>query len=392
VNGYIIKRKYKLDRIRTIALYIPVIDIGGAERQFIELAKGLDKKKWSVLILTNSINTSLESEVNNIIGVRVVLLSKNNGFVYAFRLLSVIFREKPSIINSYLVSAQTYTLFLRPFFPKIKVVFSVRDSLDYSAYYGSIGFFFNLLIVKSSSLVDCYIFNAVAGRNVRNSLPDDRVQVIPNGIDTNKFYPDPLSHNFVRKEAGIGTNVPVVGIVSNFSIYKGYKTFILAARIVAEQIPGVHFVCIGNYDTPVGEEMQGLVRELGLFPVFHFLGSRPDVPKLLPGMDILCSSSVTEGFSNSICEGMASGVPCVVTNVGDSALIVDDTGIIVPVENPGMMAEGILKLLMLSSEERKNLGIISRNRIERNFSISRMVSETEKVFESLLRKECRTIC
>jgi len=102
-------------------------------------------------------------------------------------------------------------------------------------------------------------------------------------------------------------------------------------------------------------------------------------------MDILCSSSVTEGFSNSICEGMSSGIPCVVTDVGDSALIVGNTGIVVPVGNPGLLANGILKLLNLSPAERKGLGIESRKRIEENFSVSRMVAETEKVFESLLK-------
>jgi len=370
---------------KTVVLYLPSLDIGGAERQVLELTKGLDKSRWNVLILTNFINTVLFSEISNVDGIKFILLEKNNKLVYPFRLLSTLYREKPHIVCSYLLSAQMYTLLVRIFLPRTKFIFCIRDALDYSVYLGAKGKYFRWLIEKSIKLVDHYIFNSVAGRKERSCFPDEKVRVIPNGIDTNKYYPDTSRRYSLRQEAGIGENAPVVGIVSNFSMYKGYETFIMAARNVVEQMPDVHFIAIGNYGTPLGGEMRSLVNELGLSAVFHFLGPRTDVPKLLPGMDILCSSSVTEGFSNSICEGMSSGIPCVVTDVGDSALIVGNTGIVVPVGNPGLLANGILKLLNLSPAERKGLGIESRKRIEENFSVSRMVAETEKVFESLLK-------
>jgi len=370
---------------RTIALYLPTLDLGGAEKQVLELAKGLDKSKWRVIIIANRVNPLLNDELAKMAGVKIIQLEKNCALLYLLKLLGLLYREKPCLINAYLVSAQTYTLLLHPFFPKIKVIFSVRDALDYSEYYGQIGIFFKMLLLKSSWLVNYYIFNSFAGRNARSGLPDRKVQVIPNGIDTNRFHPGQSSRTSLRQVAGIGENDTVVGIVGNFSIYKGYDTFIKAARVVADQMPDVHFVTIGDDDTAVGKEMRVLVDDLSLSSVFHFFGLRTDVPSLLPGMDILCSSSVTEGFSNSICEGMASGVPCVVTNVGDSALIIGSTGIVVPAGEPELMAKGILQLLKLSPEERRNLGMRSRNRIEENFFISRMVTETEKVFESLLQ-------
>jgi glycosyltransferase involved in cell wall biosynthesis len=189
----------------------------------------------------------------------------------------------------------------------------------------------------------------------------------------------------MRRETGIGDYSPIVGIVGNFSPYKDYETFIRAARIVADRIPEVNFVSIGNCDNTIGRAMSALVDELGLATSFHFLGVRKDVHKLLPGSDVFCSSSKSaEGFSNAICEGMASGVPCVVTDVGDSAMIVGDTGIVVPPRDPESFAEGILRLLRLPPEERQKLGAAARARIVEHFSIPRMVAATEQIYDRLL--------
>jgi glycosyltransferase involved in cell wall biosynthesis len=370
---------------RTVALFIPSLEIGGAERQLLELAKGLDKERWNVLVLTSSLNADFAAEAGDVAGLRILLLDRTPKVLFPFRLLAALKREKPCLLTSYLLSAQAYTLLIRPFLPRTRIVFSVRDAADYGAYHGARGRWFRMLVERSGAWVDAYIFNSAAGRKVRNRLPADKAHVIPNGIDTNAFRPDPAAGAFVRREAGIvDMAAPVVGIVANFSPYKGYDTFIRAARIVADRMPAVRFVAIGNFDTPLGSAMRRLVHELELSGSFHFLGSRPDVRRLLPGFDVVCSSSVTEGFSNSICEGMASAVPCVVTDVGDSAAIAGDTGIVVPTGEHGQFAAGILALLELSPEERRLKGDAARLRIVEQFSIPRMVTATEELYEHLL--------
>ncbi len=371
---------------RTVALFIPTLGMGGAERQVLELAKGIDKNRWNVLILTNSVHPSHEAEVACRLGIRIVFLNKKHKLLYPFKLLSILIREKPSILVAYLISAQAYALSIRFFVPKIKFIFSVRDALDYSLYHGRIGSFFGLLLDRGAALVDCYIFNSVAGRNIKGYLPISKTKVIPNGIDTHRYAPDNASRTYLMHELAITLNGPFVGIIGNVSVYKGYDTLIHSARKVLDLIPEVHFVAIGNHDSTLGQEMERLVGELKLSSVFHFLGSRSDVHKLAPAFDVLCSSSVTEGFANAICEGMACGVPCVVTNVGDSAAIVGETGVVVPVSDPDALAAGIVKLLLLSEEDRRRLGGAARMRIVELFSTSRMVEATEQIFEQLLDK------
>jgi len=368
-----------------VALYIPSIDFGGAERQILELAKGIDKVRWDVVILTNYVNPLLESEISNINNTKIILLNKGNKFLYLFRLLLVLRKFKPHIITSYLLSAQTYTLIICPFLLKTKIIFSVRDSTNYSGYYGFKGSFFKFLVEKSSSFVDLYIFNSAAGRRERTILPEHKVRIIPNGIDTGKYTPDRQNRIWARCEAGIGEDVPIVGIIGNFSPYKGYDNFIRAARIVVDRVENAQFVSIGNCDNPLGRNMREFVEQLGLSSSFHFLGLRRDVHKLFPAFDVFCSSSVAvEGFSNVVSESMSCGVPCVVTDVGDSALIVGNTGIVIPPDKPELLAAGIVQLLQLLPEERQRLGEAARSRIVEHFSISRMVTATEKVFEEVL--------
>jgi len=369
---------------RTIALYLPSLDLGGAERQVLELAKGLDKSRWHVIIITNQINTLLNNELANLTGVRIIQLEKNSVLFYPLRLLALLYREKPCILNAYLISSQLYTLLIRLFMPGIKVVFSIRDAKDYAVCFGVKGRIFNKIFRVGTPLVDCYLFNSVAGSRQRNHLPAEKVHVIHNGIDTDRFAPDRSGRENLQSLTGIDKNALVVGIVGSFSQFKDHDNFIRAARIVADQYPDVHFVAVGNCGTLLGMEMQMLVDSLSLSARFHFLGNRNDVNSLLPGFDIFCSSSVSEGFANAICEAMSCEIPCVVTDVGDSAAIVGDTGIVVPPSAPDSLAAGIKKLIRLSPAERRQLGIMARSRIVANFGIPRMVAATEKVYDKVL--------
>src|SRR6185437_7951232 len=116
---------------------------------------------------------------------------------------------------------------------------------------------------------------------------------------------------------------------------------------------------------------------------FHLLGERPDVSKVLAGLDVVCSSSYGEGCPTVIGEAMASGVPCVVTNVGDSALLVDGTGRVVPPGNPVKLAEACRELLDMRPTERRRLGESARDRIVRKSSLPIVVGQYQRLYEEL---------
>ncbi len=115
------------------------------------------------------------------------------------------------------------------------------------------------------------------------------------------------------------------------------------------------------------------------------LGRRADIARITTAFDIASSSSYGEGFPNVVGEAMSCEVPCVVTNVGDSAYIVGNTGIVVLPKNSSVMAKAWEKLIKLPAEERKILGKLARKRIEDNFEISSVVNQYEVLYNQLFK-------
>jgi glycosyltransferase involved in cell wall biosynthesis len=167
---------------------------------------------------------------------------------------------------------------------------------------------------------------------------------IPNGFDTDSFRPNPGARARVRSDWGIA-EYPLVGLVARLDVpHKGHRDFLEAAALVARRSEA-HFVIVGDVPGQQRAELQSLADELGVSPRVHWAGFRGDMPAVYNALDILCSASRWEGFSNVIGEAMASGVPCVVTDAGDSAKLVGDSGIVVPWGNPKSLADAIRSMV-----------------------------------------------
>lgn len=194
--------------------------------------------------------------------------------------------------------------------------------------------------------------------------------VIPSGFDCETFRPDENARRQVRAELGIADDAIVVGLIARFHPMKDHAGFLQAAGQVARAYPQVRFVLAGRGVTPDEPSLQKMVQEQNLEGRIFLLGERSDIPALTASLDIACSSSAWgEGCSNSIGEAMACGVPCVVTDVGDSAHIVDDSGIAVPRRDPSRLAQAIDELIEAGADHRKKLGAVARRRIESDFSL-----------------------
>jgi glycosyltransferase involved in cell wall biosynthesis len=115
----------------------------------------------------------------------------------------------------------------------------------------------------------------------------------------------------------------------------------------------------------------------------HLLGPVDNIPRLMSALDIATSSSIVEGFPNVVGEAMASGVPCVVTDVGDCALIVGDSGRVVAPRDPEALAAAWAELLELPDGERLALGAKARERVKDNFSIGSVVAAYESLYREM---------
>lgn len=363
----------------TIGLCIPAIAVGGAERQAIELARNLDRNRWRVLLL--SFSDDGRSDVGGIEHFGII----SGAVSRARHLRQVLVEERVDILQAYLVGAQLYGLLAKIQLPAIKLIAAVRSSATSREIAGWKGKLSHRAVFRLHDLVDRYVFNSVAAdARLGQHLPPSKRQVIFNGIDTDKFRPDSAAKKILRERYRLGASGRIVGVLANVNPYKGYETLVRAAATVIRTFPDTHFAIAGEHQNPLGDRISALVAELNLAANWHFLGPVEDVGQFLAGLDVLCSSSWTEGFSNSVAEGMSCAVPCVVTDVGDSALIVGETGVVVPPNAPDALASGLVEMLNNGDAELARRGEEARDRIIKRFGLRRMIEEFEHLYSSML--------
>lgn len=215
----------------------------------------------------------------------------------------------------------------------------------------------------------------------------ERVAVIPNGVDTNRFAPLPDAAS-IRAELGIGPAAPVVGIVAALRPEKNHELFLNMAARVTRDLPSARFLIVG--DGPCCESIVRLTQQLGITDHVVFVGSRSDVPRMLAAMDVFALTSHTEANPLSILEAMSVGRPVVATNVGSihEAVAEGQTGFLVTPGDTFQFADRVLRLLNdpLRSQE---MGAAARQRVLRRWSIQSMVAGYEQLIEATYSRKTR---
>jgi glycosyltransferase involved in cell wall biosynthesis len=233
--------------------------------------------------------------------------------------------------------------------------------------------------------IDNIIYNSHVSRRQHEAFgfSHERGVVIPNGFDLVRLFPDEEAALAVRKEFGISHTALLIGHVARFHPMKDHASFLRAAVRIATAMPTVRFLLVGREVSPDNESLADIV-PAELLSRFVFTGERRDAQRLMQAMDVLVMSSAWgEGFPNVLGEAMASGVSCVATDVGDSADIIGDTGILVTPADSEALAQGLFKMLGKSPEERRALGRTARDRVERHYGLDSVVSQYITLYEAL---------
>jgi glycosyltransferase involved in cell wall biosynthesis len=215
--------------------------------------------------------------------------------------------------------------------------------------------------------------------------------VIPNGFNCKMFRPDNEARRQVRVELGVGNDTVLVGLIARYHPMKDHAGFLRSAALVAQVHPEVHFLLAGNGVTTDEPALRELIDEQQLQDRTHLLGERSDITRLVAALDIACSASAWgEGFSNAIGEAMSCGIPCVVTEVGDTAYLVADTGLSVRPRDPRTLAQALSQLIAAGPASRRQLGEAARKRIETDFSLPAIVRRYEDLYRKHVAREVFT--
>lgn len=374
-----------------IVFLIASLRRGGAETQLTLLVRGLDHTRFHCTVVTIYDGGDLISALDGIENVEVVSVSKGgrrDSLASLVRLSHVIRDRKPDIVHGYLDSSNVLALVTGKRV-KARIVWGVRSSDMGTANLDAVSRLYRRLGALLSSRADLVIANSSAGRTFVTSIgyPPERVVTIPNGFDTDRFAPDPAGRARARAGWGIVGDTPVVGLVARIDPIKDHPTFLRAAALLVERMPEVKFACIGGGGTSEYErELRQLAADLSLTDHLTWVGETLDMPAAHNGLDVASLVSTSEGFANAVGEAMSCAVPCVVTDVGDSAEIVGDTGLVVRPGDPEALSDAWQRILTCSPAERAKLGARARARIVDHFSVTSLVNRSTAALLSLVEE------
>ncbi|GAA0538478.1 glycosyltransferase [Rheinheimera aquimaris] len=212
------------------------------------------------------------------------------------------------------------------------------------------------------------------------------MEVINNGYVLSKFNQDSnLATDFLSEIKYEDTEV-LLGCVGRFDPNKDHKNLLNALAIVKKQ--GLNFRCclVGNQMTKDNPQLRTWINSNNLDQEVLLIGLRSDIPAVMNAIDIHILSSVAEAFPNVICEAMACGTPCVSTDVGDAAIIVADTGWIVPASDATLLADAIVSAIKAHSDKSvwQQRSAACRSRIVDNFGVEKMVAAYQRSWSSTL--------
>lgn len=373
---------------RNVLFLIPSLAPGGAERQLVGVAAGLKRAGWNVRVVTFRAGGAFAGELAAQ-GVVVESVGRRGWDVLGFtvRLARIVRRERPDVLHSYLPAANIAAVVLRLLVPRLRVVWGVRASDMNLSHYGRSA----TLIFRASCLLarfaDLIIYNSTSGRayHIGKGYPSKRAVMIPNGIDTDAFAPDQSAGQAIRTELGIGAEAMVFGLVARLDPMKDHSTFLHAAHLVAAARRDATFVCVGGGPPAVRLTLERLTSALGLADRVTWTGARVDLRAVYNAFDVAVSSSMSEGLPNGVAEAMATGVPSVVTDVGDSAFLVGDTGWVCRSGDAPKLAEAMLSALD-SREELARRGARARQRIRADFSLERRDRSTADALMTVISR------
>ncbi len=364
------------------------LDIGGAEWMLVRLADWLTRQGCENRVICLLPPGPLKQPLDEA-GIPVTSLGMRRGVpnpLGLIRLTRALRREPPDLLQTWLYHADVLGMLAGRLVPVRRVVWSLRASEVNMRLYGPTSVLTRWMAGRLSRFPDAVVVNSNAGRRAHEALGyrPRRWALIPNGVDTDAFRPDAARRAAVRDALGLTGEVTAIGLVARLDPLKGHEPWLRAAGQLARERPDVRFVLAGRGVTADSPPLARWIRDADLSSRVLLLGERRDIAALDAAMDFVVMPSITEGFPNAVAEAMACGVPCIVTDVGDAAELVGDTGWVAAPGDAEHLAAACRAALSATLDERRRRGRSARARILSSYSLDAMTASYAALYGSLL--------
>ena len=353
---------------------ITSLDAGGGQWVLFELAKQLNKLGYKQCVISMKPNGSLAEKI---IKENIELHELN----FSFKSLSTSIKEchkfinsfQPDCIQSWLYHGDFLTILLRP---KIKIPIYWGLHHSYESRKNNrlklstrIIVFFNKVFSKTVPRKIICCSKSALNSHIKYGYDLDKMIFIPNGINIDRFRPDPAASKKIKKELNIQSRKKIIGYIARFHPQKDHENFFAAAKQLLQIRDNVEFILAGSQITHENFELSRLLTDQQLSDHVHLLGQRDDISLITAALDIATlASSGDEALPLTMIEAMACGVICVATDVGDVKEVVGNAGFIVPAHNSQALADQWQQALELSTEQRNGLVEIGINRVKQSYT------------------------
>jgi glycosyltransferase involved in cell wall biosynthesis len=370
---------------------------GGAENFLLKLISSLKDFRHHVISLAPLENKNFARLFHEAAeSVTTLNLSKKDIFqVYkVYSLIKLLKQQAPDLVQTWMYHANLFGGIAAKV-NKIPIIWNIRNShLDKESPEALRLNSLTNYVVKAGALLSKYVPNSIiscshyaAKLHQTWGYEANKFVVVPNGVDTERFYPQRKLRTILRKKLGLENAKVVIGFIGRFHPHKDIPNLIKAAGLFLNKEPDARFVLCGRGLVKENKPLYEWLKEAGISNRFHLLGEVKNTHEIYNAFDLFCLPSYTEAFPNVIIEAMACGIPCVGTDVGDTKLIIGDQGITVPPISPDKLAQALH--LLLSKKRPPNK---IRQRVLDNFTLSYASKLYRNLYNDQLSKHYNKLC
>jgi len=362
----------------SILFLVNVLGFGGAELQVVQLALGMRRRGWEVTVVSLVPPVGLVEELRHK-DVEVLCLDMRKGVPNPFaivKLRRIIASRMPRVVHSHIAQANLLARITR-LLARMPVLVCTAHSMIEGGRLLELGYRYTDRLGDLTTIVSQAAFE----RYLRiGAAPAHRLRFVPNGLDLARFVPDEAARLRARRELGLGGKFVWLA-AGRFTEAKDYPNLLRAFAAVARADATLLIAGRG----PLKDEVQALSGSLGLDDRLQFLGLRHDVPDLMNAADAYVMSSAWEGMPLVLQEASATGLPIVATDVGGNREVVvnDVSGLLVPAKDPAALAEAMDRVMAMSGQRRREMGLAGREYVSSQFEIEHVLDLWEGIYEEL---------
>jgi glycosyltransferase involved in cell wall biosynthesis len=383
--------KSEFSRPRRLLIVVTTIGFtGGAEAQVARLAMELKARNWEVCIaaMVKPPESVAKLEREKIPVCSLNMKRRIPDVRAIFRLGALIRNFKPDVVHCHMYHANILGRITRLFYPIPALICTAHNTKEASTR-GGPTWNKELLYRLTDGLAEktTIICNAGFERYIGvGAVPRRKLQMIPNGVDTELFNRSEQMRARARKELGLGARFTWLA-VGRLVLQKDYPNLFQALEGLKQHDFSVLIAGIG----PLEEELRRSCEERGLNEIVRFCGVRENIVSLYNAADAFVMSSECEGLPMALLEATSMQLPAVVTEVGGNPEVVADevTGYVVPPKAPAELGAAMLRLMQAPPEERSEMGRRARERCHKQYGITAIVDQWVKLYEKCLQSNSK---